>query len=516
MRHFLKRAICLATLPWLAGLLVAGGSGNDLLPDIAMGIRTVKLESIVELPSIVMDITHAGDGSGRLFLVSPEGIIRIVKDGVLYPTPFLNDPAYPPDLAMSGVAFHPDFASNGMLYVITGEATPNPHTPHYSSPQDDTASAFDNVLYEVQVDSGNPDVVDLTSKRELLRVHQAHLLHNMNDLTFAGDGYLYISMGDGGTTREGTPSHYETNAQLTDNPFGCVLRIDIDNIGPNGRYAIPADNPFANGSGGNVPEIYAWGLRNPWRISTDRLTGLVYTAVNGDFTIEWINRVELGHNYGWAVKEGSFLWDPVTGNAMVDPAPDPSYTSPLAEYDHNGSQAFGSAIGGFVYRGTALPELQGLYLSFDWLAAVMISMDPISGALERIPIDAGGEQLVPSLEITWGEDEDGELYLGRNTGEVFKLVAASDNFVRANCNGQGDIDISDPVFLISYLFDNGPSPACEDACDVNDNGILNIADVVTALSRLFEGGPPFDPPGPSCGIDPTLDTLGCGEFNACP
>ncbi len=415
----------------LLGLLLwsvpvgAVGDGNDLLPDIPVGNESVMLESLVDIGSdLVTDITNAGDSSGRLFIVSPNGVIRIYQDGALLPTPFLNAPASPPQSAMSGMAFHPDYTINGKLYVITGEATPNSETPHYSPPQvDNPDSAFDNVLVEYQVDALNPNLVDPSTRRELLRIHQPNGGHNMNDLAFGGDGYLYIAMGDGGATPFGSPTPYHTNAQLTDNPYGSILRIDVDAIGSNGRYAIPFDNLFADGVGGNVPEIFAWGFRNPWRVSSDRLTGEIYTGSNGDVTIESIYRVELGKNYGWDTKEGSFLWDPATGNASVDPSPDPAFTNPLGEYDHNGTTAaFGSVIGGFVYRGSALPGLYGKYLFSDYVAGKMATMDINTGDLELVSIDPAGAQLISELDITWGEDEDGELYIGRASGEVLKLV----------------------------------------------------------------------------------------------
>jgi len=404
----------------------AVGSGNDLLPDIPQGSRVVTLEVIADIgPSVVADITHTGDGTGRLFLVSPDGVIRIFSGGAVLATPFLDAPASPTDRAMSGLAFHPEYASNGKLYVITGEAIPNGSTPHFLPPQTDDVSAFDNVLYEYTVDPGNPDLADPASRRELMRVRQPQRFHNMDDLAFGHDGYLYIAMGDGGDTRTGSPTHYNTTGQQTDNPYGTVLRIDVDTTGANGRYGIPADNPFAGGTTADLPEIYAWGLRNPWRISVDRLTGEVFVGVNGDFTIEQVYRVESGRNYGWDVREGSFLWNPANGNAFVDPAPDPQYTPPLAEYDHNGTtQAWGSVIGGFVYRGSGIPALYGSYVFLDWVAAELVAMDPETGAIEVVQIDGGGAQLQASNDITFGEDEDGELYIGRGSGEVLRFVTS--------------------------------------------------------------------------------------------
>lgn len=402
------------------------GQGNDLLPDIPVGAIGMRLEIAATVsPDRLINVTHAPDGSGRLFLVSPQGVIRILSGGNVLPTPFLNDPATPPDCGMTALAFHPNYAVNGKLYVITGE--PTAPDPDYDSPQDDTALAFDKVLYEYQVDAMNPDAVDMATKRKLLRIHQPHIFHSMDDLTFGHDGYLYISSGDGGETRAGTPTHHNTTGQQTTNPYGTILRIDIDQQPGGAAYGIPPDNPFADGAGGNVPEIFAWGLRSPWRISTDRLTGDIYAGINGDITIEQITRIELGLNYGWDTKEGSFLWNPVTGEATVDPAPDPQFTPPTAEYDHNHTTtAFGSSIGGYVYRGRAMPEFWGKYISLDFVAGQMIAMDTADDSLTIVPIDPLGAPLVGGMGITFGEDEDGELYIGTLDGTLLRVFQADD------------------------------------------------------------------------------------------
>ena len=418
--------VLLSALVLGATAAFAVGSGNDLLPDIPQGTASVQLELVADTGSTpVTDIANAGDGSGRVFVVNAEGVVRIIDSSdTLLPTPFLNAPGQPSDRAMTSVAFHPDYATNGKLYVITGEAIPNGETPHYSAPQNDEGTAHDNLLVEYQVDAGNPNLVDVSTRRELLRIHQATKVHNMNDMTFGTDGFLYIAVGDGGNSRTGAPTNHNENAQLTTNPFGSVLRIDVDSLGTNGRYAIPVSNPFSSGAGGNVPEIFAWGFRNPWRIATDPATGDIYVANNGDLTIETLVRVENGKNYGWDVKEGSFLYNDVTGEATVDPSPDPQYTNPFAEYDHNGTvQAFGSNIGIGVNRSTHYPGLIGRYLFTDWVAAELVAMDLVTGELELVSIAAGGQQLSPTREITGGQDESGRAYLGRTNGEVVRLVA---------------------------------------------------------------------------------------------
>jgi len=416
-------AIGLATAIHLAmpRLVAAIGDGNDLIADIPSSGLQVRLELLVDAGDYpVTAIKGSGDGSGRLFIMQSRGVIQIYENGALLPTPFLNAPASPELRAMSGLAFHPNFPTDPRFYLITGEALPNASTPHYTPSHDLHSTAFDNVVMEYEVDSLNEDIADTGTARELLRITQPYISHNINDLTFGGDGYLYLAVGDGGNTRTGTPTHYNANAQLTTVPYGKILRIDIDTIGPNGRYGIPGDNPYA---GGSVPEIFAYGVRNPWRISQDRNTGDVYTAVNGDITIEWIIRVALGANYGWDSKEGSYLWNSSTGEATVDPTPDPGLTTPLAEYDHNHTTtAFGSCIGGFVYRGSDMPEHAGSYLFHDYVAAQIIAMNTTTGALTIIDVDPGGDALGLNDEITWGEDDNGELYIGRYGGEVLRVL----------------------------------------------------------------------------------------------
>src|SRR5262245_1760607 len=209
MSHFTHRNSGLghAARRQLAGVLLALGvgtsahaigNGKNLLPDIPVGAITVKLAVVVDLDSRVIDIASAGDGSGRLFLVHPQGIVRILKNGTLLAQPFLEAPATPADRAMSSLVFHPDYATNGKLYVITGEPTANPPKADYFPPQADSATAFDNLLVEYHVDPADPNRVDPASKRELLRIHRPHQLHTLGDMAFGPDGYLYITSGDGG------------------------------------------------------------------------------------------------------------------------------------------------------------------------------------------------------------------------------------------------------------------------------------------------------------------------------
>ncbi len=494
----------------------ADGTGNDLLPDIPLGPTTVRLDLVATVPSSITDLARAPDSTDRIFVVSPNGVIRVIENGTLDSDPFLSIVAEPADRALVSVAFHPQFASNDKLYVITGESLPNPSTPHYVAPQVPTFSAFDSVVVEYLVDAADPGAVDVSTRRELLRIGQPERQHVVDDLTFGLDGYLYIAVGDGGETRSGLPFAYQLNAQNTDNPYGSVLRIDVDTLGINGRYGIPSDNPFAAGV---VPELFAWGLRNPWSMSTDLETGSIYTGVNGDFTIEWIVEVELGANYGWPDVEGSFAWDPATGDASVDASPNPAFTLPIAEYDHNtGQQGFGSVIGGYVYRGSAMPELYGRYVFLDWLAAELIALDLTTGELELIGVDGAGVLLVSSTAITMGQDPNGELLIGTAFGEVLRLVPTAPSattFLRSDCNADGASNLADAVCALGYLFQATPN-GCVDAIDSNDDGVADISDPVYLLSYQFASGPVPPTPFSICGIDATADALGCGLFLACP
>jgi hypothetical protein len=223
----------------------------------------------------------------------------------------------------------------------------------------------------------------------------------------------------------------------------------------------------------------------------------MYTGVNGDNTIEQVYRIELSRNYGWDNKEGSFLWNPVTGDATADPNPDPQFASPLAEYDHNATgAAFGSVIGGFVYRGTAMPEFCGRYFFFDWLAGKVIAMNIHTGALEIVPVDPAGAQPIPTLDITWGEDESGELYIGRASGEILKLVSTfSPARPAGDIDLDGDVDLADAESLAECL--GGPDvytlpPGCPaahfDLADVTCDNDVDLYDFAV-LQQILTNRP---------------------------
>lgn len=455
-----------ATLPLtvsvaLAGLAAAWPAHAGFVDPIAETIPqspvTIGLETLTTGLTSPNHLTHANDGSGRLFVVDQIGQVRILKNGALLPAPFLDVGDRMVDLVpqydergLLGLAFHPDFASNGRLYTY--------HSAPVSGPADFTVPVpsdygFDHqaVIGEWRVDPANPDRVDPASFREILRIDEPQSNHNGGTLAFGPDRNLYLSLGDGGGADDQDGEnvggrlvlgHGPTgNGQDLSNVLGKILRIDVDGSdSANGRYGIPDDNPFV-GADGAVDEIYAYGFRNPFRVSFDAATGTLIGADSGQHNIEEVNVVTAGGNYGWRLKEGSFLFDP-DGTGPEDdsivtvdaPGSPPGVIDPVAQYDHSDGVV---AIGGYVYRGEALADLlAGQYIFGDF----SFSLATPSGRLFTADLSTGRIMALNTLPdaapLDWflkgfGEDAQGELYalLGSELGPtgigaVMKLVPA--------------------------------------------------------------------------------------------
>lgn len=333
-------------------------------------------------------LTHPGDGSGRLFVVEQPGVIKVIENGVTFEQPFLDINAEVGnggnEQGLLGLAFHPDFQNNGFFYV------------NYTGVDGNTVISRFHV-------SADPNVGDPASETHLLDVHQPYENHNGGNLVFGPDGYLYIGLGDGGSG--GDP---QGNGQNLDALLGKMLRIDVDTAEP---YGIPADNPFANGGG--APEVWAFGLRNPWRYSFDRLTGDLYLADVGQGSWEEVNFLPAGivggSNFGWNYFEGSHAY-------QGTPPEGARFIAPVAEYDH-GSGC--SVTGGFVYRGALLPEWQGIYFYGDFCSGEVMG-------LFQQPDGTWINQLLYSLDAyitSFGEDEAGEIYLVDRSGAIYQLQA---------------------------------------------------------------------------------------------
>lgn len=426
------------------GASAGNGNGNDNGggDDGGADVTSVRLVEVADGLSSPVDLTHAGDGSGRLFVVEQGGTIRVIDgSGVLLDTPFLDlsDTIVPissgfDERGLLGLAFHPDFATNGRFFV------------RYSAPLDSangsTSGSHDEVLAEFTV-SGDPagtNITDRDSQRILFRVNEPQSNHNGGGVAFGPDGFLYFSLGDGGGANDGLddnpPSHGPLgNGQNIETALGAMLRIDVD-AAPSDEleYAIPADNPFASADG--LDEIYAYGLRNPYRFSFDDGPGgdgALYVADVGQNLFEGVNVVTRGGNYGWAVREGLECFNPSSPGNPPDacdetgPSGEP-LIDPVMAYDHSVGIA---VIGGFVYRGSDYPQLAGKYvfgdfgLGFPARSGRLFVADidgPNAFNRQELDVAANGDPLSGAL-LGIGEDESGELYVLASNGTVLRIAA---------------------------------------------------------------------------------------------
>lgn len=359
----------------------------------------LQLRPVVAGLSAPVVATHAGDGSGRMFIAEQSGAIRVLQQGTLAPTPFLNLGAgglnrivTGGERGLLGLAFHPDFAAAGApgagrFYV------------YYSAPRT-LGGNHDSVISEFRV-SNDPNRADVASERELLRFSQPFSNHNGGDIHFGpDDGLLYISTGDGGSG--GDPLNA---AQDLSNLLGNILRIDVlGTNAPNQRYGIPASNPFVNVP--NVrPEIYAYGLRNPFRFSFDdgpvpEAADRLFAGDVGQFRWEEVDLITSGGNYGWRIREGAHPFN------TTDPNPG-GLIDPIAEYPNDNTTD--SVIGGYVYRGDDFPALYGRYIFGDLTGRMFLldETEPGNFQLEDLVVQGGD----PSSIIAFGQDEEGELYV---------------------------------------------------------------------------------------------------------
>jgi glucose/arabinose dehydrogenase len=410
-------------------------------------------------------VTHAGDGSGRLFITDQRGKIYIFADGAVLPVPFLDLSAKLvtersgfDERGLLGLAFHPDYEVNGApgqgkFYVFY--SAPSPNSP---GPATDPVNC-QSVIAEYQV-SANPNVANPLSERVLLSFDKPQFNHNGGQLAFGPvDKLLYASTGDGGGSNDNDPGHTGGtslkptgalgNAQDRTKLLGKMLRIDpFGSNGPGGQYGIPASNPFVGAGGGIREEIYAYGLRNPWRFSFDDGPGgtnRLFLADVGQGRFEEINLITSGGNYGWRRFEGFEDFDAST------PSTGP-YVAPVAAYAHPGQAGTTgllevglSVTGGYVYRGGAIPALVGKYVFGDWST----TFGPANGTLLGLEEGPPGTFTLSKLDIVggnpigrfipaFGVDEAGEMYVATKTtvapsapepggapsGQLFKIVPA--------------------------------------------------------------------------------------------
>lgn len=389
-----------------APLLLAGYAACVQAGETTM--TTVRVASGLSNPLFV---THAPEDFGRVFILEQLGRIRILKNGELLPTPFLDITSLVVtggERGLLGLAFHPDYSKNGYFFV------------NYTTP---TKDGVDTVVARYQV-TENPDLANANSALTLLRLVQPRGTHNGGWMSFGPDGYLYIATGDGG--RDILPN----NAQdLTDNLLGKILRVDINSDDwPEDdlrNYGIPPGNPFVGLEGDD--EIWAYGMRNPWRCAFDSLTADLYITDVGENTWEEINFMPSdagdAYNFGWRCTEGPDCFNPDDCTCLT-----PAMVAPLYAYEHLNRRC--SISGGEVYRGCMIDGMDGMYFFADWCTGEIWTLEHI-GLAEPVVVDRTSE-LAPAgtLDIrrptSFGRDRFGELYIcDWIDGEIFKIVPAN-------------------------------------------------------------------------------------------
>ncbi|MEX2565076.1 MAG: PQQ-dependent sugar dehydrogenase [Cyclobacteriaceae bacterium] len=341
-----------------------------------------------------VDFQHAREDSDRIFVVEQSGLISVFQNesetddkGI-----FLDIRSQVEDSGneegLLGLAFHPDYENNGYFYV------------NYTALSPDRT-----VISRFQVSASDPGKANQGSELVLLEFNQPYSNHNGGQLSFGPDGFLYIAVGDGGSG--GDP---QENGQDPRTLLGTILRIDVDNASDGRVYGIPPDNPFADNEEGYREEIYAYGLRNPWRFSFDSESGILWAADVGQNRYEEIDIIENGGNYGWNIMEGFHCFEPESDCEMD------GLEMPIWEYDR--SEGDISVTGGFVYRGAAISQLEGLYVYGDYASGRIWTLDfsdldhPVNEELIRAPFSIS----------SFGVDQDNELYVCGFDGKIYRFT----------------------------------------------------------------------------------------------
>jgi glucose/arabinose dehydrogenase len=471
---------------------------NPIPEPIEKGVIRIELQTVAEDLTAPVYLTHAGDGTDRLFVVDQPGRIWLIENGRLLSTPFLDitDRVHMPGFFGSkdvndfdergflGLAFHPDFAdpqSPGYQKIYTYSSELNDLPADFTTDPLPAGVDFDHqsVIAEWTVDASNTDIIDVSTRREIIRIDEPQFNHNAGMLAFGPDGYLYISVGDGGAADDVADGHGPTgNGQNKNTVHGSILRIDpldplntdsIDPVSVNGKYRVPAENPFVEDDG--LDEIYAYGFRNPWRFSFDSLTGDLVAADVGQGQIEEIDIVHAAGNYGWNLKEGTFRFNPQDGTVNNSTGDLPAdLIDPVAQYDHDEGI---SITGGFVYRGHQIPQLTGKYVFGDFASSFfapdgrLLYADLTTGLIQEFIIGIDDRSLGLYVKA-FGQDDDGELYLLAgtalgpfgDTGLVLKIVPVPNQFsaelsasapgTDSIAAGQALLELSPDSDLISY------------------------------------------------------------------
>jgi glucose/arabinose dehydrogenase len=433
---------------------------TDPLPDVPQGEIAIGLQTVVSGLSHLIGLADPNDGTGRLFLVEQEGRVRVLNsDDSISPNNFIDvssniiplfSIAPYDERGLLGLALSPSFASDGTLFFyasyLKGDTTPDFTVSHDTLIMDGTG--YDDidhhsVIIKRTITDDNSDGIfdssDSFVDTEILRFEQPTANsfavigsnHNGGHLFFDINGLLMVAIGDGGDANDTGNGHVAIgNGADATNILGALIRIDPEgNNSVNGKYGIPADNPFV-GHPTYLPEIYAYGFRNPWTFSQDPATGEIYSSDSGQNTIQEVNRVLPGRNYGWRAKEGSFLFDPVTGNigSLYNAPSIDGLEDPIVEYDHD--QGYANIIGGHIYRGSLIQGLQGAYICGDYgpfqPPGELFYVEGLNNApiLKRFQIGVTDRALLSDVRA-FSMDAAGEVYfVGNSNGQssLYKIV----------------------------------------------------------------------------------------------
>ena len=367
-----------------------------------------------------LDLQNAGDGTDRIFVVERGGIIYVIENNpnVSIKKKFLDitdSVSSGGEMGLLGLAFHPNYESNGYFYVNYTKSAPVRRT----------------MIVRFKVSSTNPDSADRSTSKILMEIEQPYSNHNGGQLAFGPDGFLYIALGDGGSG--GDPQNYAQNKSAW---LGKILRIDVDQTQGSLNYAIPPDNPFKNNTQGFKEEIYAYGLRNPWRFSFDFPTGRLWCADVGQGDWEEIDVVTNGGNYGWRCYEGNHPYN-LSGCSGTD------YIFPVWEYPH--SEGF-SITGGYVYRGPNMPQLFGKYIYADYVTRKIwaLTYDGINPPVNQLLLTAAGSI------TSFGVDMNNELYVVSFDSRIYRFTPTAPIVAPSNLR----INIANPNSIILNWNDN--------------------------------------------------------------
>ncbi|KXK46763.1 MAG: glucose/sorbosone dehydrogenase [Chlorobi bacterium OLB5] len=388
--------------------------------------------------SLPLFLTHSGDGTNRIFVVQQRGLIRVFPNDsmttnvqtFLDVTNLVNQSGN--ERGLLGLAFHPNYSSNRYFFI------------YYTRSSDGALR-----ISRFTTQSGNPNKADSLSELNMLTIpHPTYTNHNGGCLMFGGEGNLYIGTGDGGSG--GDPNN---NAQNLNSLLGKMLRIDINTPSGGNNYSIPPTNPYAGGGG--APEIFATGLRNPWRFSRDAVTGTIYCGDVGQDAWEEIDTISVGKNYGWRCYEGNAPYN-TSGCGPIG-----NYTFPIAVYQNVGSDI--SVTGGYVYRGARVPWLVGRYIYADYGSRKVWKLLLSGGVVSDNSIIGVAPTGIPSF----GVDQNNELYIVGGNGTIYKL---QDAVVSVN----GNNNQLPAGFSLEQNYPNPFNPVTKIYYNVGDAAIINI------------------------------------------